>query len=38
MRQDLLTSKTIDFLMANAKLSGDGAPQAEETEKAEEKA
>ena len=28
LRQDLMTSKTIDFLMANAKLSGDGADAA----------
>ena len=27
LRQDLLTSKTIDFLLANAKLSGDGASE-----------
>ncbi len=25
LRQDLMTSKTVDFLLANAKLSGDGA-------------
>jgi trigger factor len=35
LRQDLLTTKTIDFLLANAKLSGDGV---EEAKKAEAKA
>lgn len=28
LRQDLMTSKTVDFLLANAKLSGDGADEA----------
>ncbi len=28
LRQDLLTSKTIDFLLANAELTGDGAAEA----------
>jgi trigger factor len=34
LRQDLLTSKTIDFLLANAKLSGEGAAAAAQEEKA----
>ena len=34
LRQDLLTSKTIDFLLANAKLSGEGAEKAKKEKKA----
>lgn len=34
LRQDLLTSKTIDFLLANAKLSGDGASEAKDADDA----
>jgi trigger factor len=34
LRQDLLTTKTIDTLMAHAKLSGDGAEVAKKEEKA----
>jgi trigger factor len=34
LRQDLLTTKTIDFLLANAKLSGDGAAEANKEAKA----
>lgn len=33
LRQDLLTSKTIDFLLANATLTGEGAAAPEEKEK-----
>ena len=38
LRQDLLTSKTIDFLLSHAKLSGDGAAEAAEATKEEAKA
>lgn len=34
LRQDLLTTKTIDFLLANAKLSGEGAAAAQKEAKA----
>lgn len=34
LRQDLMTSKTIDFLLAHAKLSGEGAEEAKKEAKA----